>query len=52
MSCGCNKKSDDTEAPQKSSINWTYLIILLIALALGWYFFMRAKGPDAFFEAK
>ncbi len=51
MSCGCNKKSDETQK-SSGSINWTYLIILLIAIALGWYFFMRAKGPDAFFEAK
>jgi hypothetical protein len=25
---------------------------VILILALGWYFFLRSKGPDAFFETK
>lgn len=47
MACNCNKNNDVQE-----SINWKMILLVILVLALGWYFFLRSKGPDAFFETK
>ena len=55
MACNCDNKSDDllpgVPTPSKP-INWKLILVVILILALGWYFFLRSKGPDAFFETK
>jgi hypothetical protein len=56
MACNCNKKNDDSEIGSDpatwspKSINWKLILLVLLILAFGWYFFLRSKGPDAFFN--
>jgi cytochrome b561 len=50
MACNCNKNNDDSTVQE--SINWKMILLVILVLALGWYFFLRSKGPDAFFETK
>lgn len=49
MACNCNKKNDDSSVQE---INWKMILLVILILAFGWYFFLRSKGPDAFFETK
>lgn len=44
MTCNCEKKSDDT------GVNWNMIFLALLILAIVWYFFLKSKGPDAFFK--
>jgi hypothetical protein len=50
MACNCNKNNDDSTVQEP--INWKMILLVILVLALGWYFFLRSKGPDAFFETK
>ena len=49
MACNCNKSNPEdlpgvpTPTPQFDLMKWLPLIILLIAL--GWFFFLKSKGP-------
>lgn len=46
MACNCNKSEPilpGVPTPQFDLMKWLPLIILLIAL--GWFFFLKSKGP-------
>lgn len=53
MACNCNKEDAESDpslpgVPTPSSFDlmkWLPLIILLIAI--GWFFFLKSKGPHA-----
>jgi hypothetical protein len=52
MACNCDKKNDDipgVPTPEKP-INWNMILLVLLILAIVWYFFLKSKGPDAFFN--
>ena len=53
MACNCNKKDDSlpgsdpaTWSPKPSFNIMKWLPIILILLAIGWFFFLKSKGPQ------
>ena len=46
MACNCNKSADEIGSPQPSMWSKMFpIFIVLCAIALAWFFFMREKGP-------